>query len=385
MIDPRDQDSVLELINLIDEKLKNHGASNTQILKIIADALSWVDNDRIENQSQDASVEIDEGAVKAKSNKTGSNLAFEFLSSLNSIMQIFADGSVDFRIHSSKFLKIFIDAFAHGVISHYHLELESTGNSQPFEIKYWDNKIAYFRNEYLELPDDLMICGSKIIAKPVYNVIGTILQWREKGFTSHRRYDIILSALQEDSDFPIISNYNLKIGFQTDDPKYLFSCQQNSDTKVECSVSDTDFSTINLNYDTTDFTKEVRIGHSITLGDETRIVNGITASTIHVSVPFTSSNSNYISSYIKDTLRVSNNGKRMVMQANGLGGCNVENPSSQWHIKGENGYDQLRLETSYTPTGTADAKGATGDTAWDDNYFYIKTSAGWKRSALLTF
>ena len=40
---------------------------------------------------------------------------------------------------------------------------------------------------------------------------------------------------------------------------------------------------------------------------------------------------------------------------------------------------------SYTPTSTADANGATGDIAYDDSYIYIKTSAGWKRSALSTF
>jgi hypothetical protein len=38
--------------------------------------------------------------------------------------------------------------------------------------------------------------------------------------------------------------------------------------------------------------------------------------------------------------------------------------------------------TSYTPTGSADANGNIGDVAWDANYVYIKTAAGWKRSAL---
>ena len=45
----------------------------------------------------------------------------------------------------------------------------------------------------------------------------------------------------------------------------------------------------------------------------------------------------------------------------------------------------LRLMTSFTPTGTADATGATGAVSWDDDYIYVKTSAGWKRSALSTF
>ena len=38
-----------------------------------------------------------------------------------------------------------------------------------------------------------------------------------------------------------------------------------------------------------------------------------------------------------------------------------------------------------TPSGSADSQGTTGDYAWDDSYVYVKTSAGWKRSALSTF
>lgn len=54
-------------------------------------------------------------------------------------------------------------------------------------------------------------------------------------------------------------------------------------------------------------------------------------------------------------------------------------------IDGDNGYTQLRLREDYTPAGTADTNGQQGDVAWDDNYFYVKTSAGWKRSTLSTF
>lgn len=54
-------------------------------------------------------------------------------------------------------------------------------------------------------------------------------------------------------------------------------------------------------------------------------------------------------------------------------------------ISGTAGYDQLRLRTSYTPTGTSDTNGNVGDVSWDDGYIYIKTSAGWKRSELLSF
>lgn len=68
-----------------------------------------------------------------------------------------------------------------------------------------------------------------------------------------------------------------------------------------------------------------------------------------------------------------------------LTGFNVSTPLSTIDVAGAAGYNQLRLRTTYTPTGTADVLGNTGDTAWDDNFFYIKTSAGWKRTALSTF
>jgi hypothetical protein len=38
-----------------------------------------------------------------------------------------------------------------------------------------------------------------------------------------------------------------------------------------------------------------------------------------------------------------------------------------------------------TPSGSADTQGTVGDITSDDNYIYVKTNAGWKRSALSTF
>jgi hypothetical protein len=70
---------------------------------------------------------------------------------------------------------------------------------------------------------------------------------------------------------------------------------------------------------------------------------------------------------------------------NGNLGIKTTSPTDLIDINGANGYSQLRLRTAYTPTGTADANGNTGDVSWDDNYIYIKTTAGWKRSALSTF
>ena len=59
--------------------------------------------------------------------------------------------------------------------------------------------------------------------------------------------------------------------------------------------------------------------------------------------------------------------------------------TSRLDITGSNGFSQLRLRTQYTPTSSSDSNGNTGDIAVDDNYFYYKTSTGWKRSALSTF
>jgi len=66
-------------------------------------------------------------------------------------------------------------------------------------------------------------------------------------------------------------------------------------------------------------------------------------------------------------------------------GVLTTSPTSATDITGANGYSQLRLRTTYTPTSTADALGNVGDVAHDANYIYIKTSGGWKRSALSTF
>jgi autotransporter adhesin len=66
-------------------------------------------------------------------------------------------------------------------------------------------------------------------------------------------------------------------------------------------------------------------------------------------------------------------------------GVRTHIPTAKLDVEGDTGYDQVRMRTSYTPTGTADANGNVGDIAWDDSYVYIKTNAGWKRSTLVTF
>jgi len=74
----------------------------------------------------------------------------------------------------------------------------------------------------------------------------------------------------------------------------------------------------------------------------------------------------------------------VILGNNASVGIGTTSPSSKLHINGTAG-EQLRIENSFTPTGTADTTGDTGDIAWDDSYIYVKTSAGWKRAALSTF
>ena len=66
-------------------------------------------------------------------------------------------------------------------------------------------------------------------------------------------------------------------------------------------------------------------------------------------------------------------------------GQNMTTQTSTVDISGSTGYNQLRLRQSYTPINSADSNGQVGDTAWSDDYFYIKTSTGWKRAGLSSF
>jgi hypothetical protein len=63
-------------------------------------------------------------------------------------------------------------------------------------------------------------------------------------------------------------------------------------------------------------------------------------------------------------------------------GIGTTDPTATLDINGSTGYNQLRLRTNYTPTGSGDTNGNVGDISWDDNYIYVKTSSGWKRAAL---
>lgn len=59
--------------------------------------------------------------------------------------------------------------------------------------------------------------------------------------------------------------------------------------------------------------------------------------------------------------------------------------SSKLTVNSESGFDQLRIMTPFTPTDSKDTRGAIGNVAWDEGYWYVKTASGWKRSPLETF
>lgn len=80
-----------------------------------------------------------------------------------------------------------------------------------------------------------------------------------------------------------------------------------------------------------------------------------------------------------------NNINRIQISNAGNVGINTGAPTAMFDINGTTGFDQLRLRQSFTPAGTADASGNVGDVSWDDDFMYIKTSTGWKRSTLTTF
>lgn len=66
-------------------------------------------------------------------------------------------------------------------------------------------------------------------------------------------------------------------------------------------------------------------------------------------------------------------------------GINTTSPTAQLDVNGSTGYNQIRMRTSFTPANSADANGNIGDVAWDDNFVYVKTSTGWKRTSLSAF
>jgi len=66
-------------------------------------------------------------------------------------------------------------------------------------------------------------------------------------------------------------------------------------------------------------------------------------------------------------------------------GVGAWDPTAKLDVFGAAGYDQFRMRTPFTPKYSKDPRGHVGDLAWDNNYIYLKTRAGWKRVRLETF
>jgi hypothetical protein len=89
--------------------------------------------------------------------------------------------------------------------------------------------------------------------------------------------------------------------------------------------------------------------------------------------------------YAGPLILATNNAERMRIAPNGNVGIGTTAPTARLHVAGSTGYNQLRLQTPYTPTRSNDPNGNVGDIAWDNNYIYVKTAVGWKRAALSAF
>jgi hypothetical protein len=89
-----------------------------------------------------------------------------------------------------------------------------------------------------------------------------------------------------------------------------------------------------------------------------------------------------IDSNTEERFRVDSDGN---IFSNGLHmfGGSGDTPQSKVDISAPFGYDQLTLRTPYTPSSTGDPNGNIGTVIWDDDFVYVKTLAGWKKSPLI--
>lgn len=164
------------------------------------------------------------------------------------------------------------------------------------------------------------------------------------------------------------------VGVQTGTPVSNFEVDQGTSG---CGVVANDAGGTTVRGTSTQFTNTFKVGDSITIAGQTVTITGITSDTRMTTTAITNADSN--ASY---TL---SGGSRFHVKGNGTVGIGTPAPASLLDILGAKGYSQLRVRTPYTPTSSSDPNGNVGDMAWDENYIYVRTAAGWKRSSLGTF
>lgn len=100
----------------------------------------------------------------------------------------------------------------------------------------------------------------------------------------------------------------------------------------------------------------------------------LTATSNSFGLRFTSQGANGIEFGINSGLDM-----QLDASANFSVGVPRNSATSRIHVKGNSGYSQLRMETTYTPSSSADGNGNNGDFAYDSTYLYLKQGGSWKR------
>jgi hypothetical protein len=114
-------------------------------------------------------------------------------------------------------------------------------------------------------------------------------------------------------------------------------------------------------------------------------VHGLNQFAQIMGIPQTVGTENYRGHLSFWTRNASSLAERVRITEDGNFGIGTTTPTAKLDVNGSTGYNQLRIRSSFTPTGTNDASGNVGDIAWDDSYIYVKTNSGWKRSTLSTW
>jgi hypothetical protein len=133
----------------------------------------------------------------------------------------------------------------------------------------------------------------------------------------------------------------------------------------------------------------ITVGTKITANGVSRYIvsfQNSTTATIDNTVDWSNGGSGYAYTYTLPYLTIDSIAQPIVhINPDGYAGFRINGKDITSHIdiNGLQGFSQLRLRTSYTPTSTSDANGHVGDIAWDVDYIYIKTSEGWKRTPTL--